>query len=208
VFPGTRHPNLIAIPEMSVHQQAVHLAKELGLLDRYVFFGDWVPYEDWPNYLAESDVALSLHFKTVETRLAFRSRILDYVWARLPMVVTIGDATADLVEQHGLGAVVAYQDPEMLSRALLELLDAPRETFSAAFAEIRESLTWEQAAEPLVAFCHDPRRAADKSAGYLTHLAADELEQEVERLRALVQGYESGRFIRFTKWLHNLRSRG
>jgi glycosyltransferase involved in cell wall biosynthesis len=77
VFPGTRHPNTEAIPDMPMHQAALRLAEELGVLDRCVFFGDWVPYDEWPNYLTESDVGLSLHLDTVETRLAFRSRVLD-----------------------------------------------------------------------------------------------------------------------------------
>ena len=36
------------------------MAVDLGLLDRVVFFGDWVPYADWPYVLLESDLALEL----------------------------------------------------------------------------------------------------------------------------------------------------
>jgi hypothetical protein len=32
-------------------------------------------------------------------------------------------------------------------------------------------------------------------------------EREVARLKALVEGYESGRFISFMRWLHTFRSR-
>ena len=214
VFPGTRHPNRAAVPEMPALRDAVDLAETLGLLNQAVFFGDWVPYEKWPNYLAESDVALSLHPNTVEARLAFRSRVLDYVWAGLPMVVTAGDATSDLVSRYGLGETVGYGDVQMVSHALLKLLDLPRAAFGSAFHNARESLTWEQAADPLIAFCRNPYRAADRVAGCRPPWDSDELEKpcadqhrELERLRSLVRGYESGRFIRFTKWLRNLRLR-
>jgi glycosyltransferase involved in cell wall biosynthesis len=214
VFPGTRHPNRAAVPEMPILQDAVDLAETLGLLNQAVFFGDWVPYEEWPNYLVESDVALSLHLNTVEARLAFRSRVLDYVWAGLPMVVTAGDATSDLVSRYGLGETVGYGDVKMVSQALLKLLDLPRTVFASAFHNARASLTWERAADPLIAFCRNPYRAADKAAGYrplwdavkLEKLCADQ-HRELERLRSLVRGYESGRFIRFTKWVRNLRLR-
>jgi glycosyltransferase involved in cell wall biosynthesis len=215
VFPGTRHPNPNAVPKMPVLDVAIQLAEELGLRDRCVFFGDWVPYPDWPNYLAESDVAVSLHLNTVEARLAFRSRLLDYVWAGLPMVVTGGDATSELVQHWGLGKVVGYQDVEMVHQVLLELLNAPRAALSAAFESARKSLTWERAAEPLLSFCLNPKRAADKVAGHqpqwdagaLQRLCADQ-QCELDRLRSLVRRYESGRFIRFSRWLRSLRGPG
>ncbi|WP_376791081.1 hypothetical protein [Thermoflexus sp.] len=72
MFPGTRHPNphMLGIP--THYEEARRLAQELGLLDRAVFFGDWVPYADWPGGLLESDLALTLHFDTLETCPAFR----------------------------------------------------------------------------------------------------------------------------------------
>ncbi len=166
VFPGTRHPNRKAVPEMPVARQAVDLAEQLGLANRCVFFGDWVPYAQWPDYLYESDVAISLHLDTVETRLAFRSRVLDYIWAGLPMVLTRGDATSQLVAAYGLGEIVEYEDVEMVSQALLKLLDVLPMSLEDAFYEARQVLTWKRAAAPLVAFCRDPQRAADKVAGY------------------------------------------
>lgn len=213
VFPGTRHPNAAAVPDMPVLESAVALARSLGLLDQTVFFGDWVPYEQWPDYLAESDVGLALHLDTAETRLAFRSRLLDYVWAGLPMVVTTGDASGELVTCYGLGETVGYEDVEAVSRALLKLLDASPSAYAAGFQRARAALTWEQAAAPLVAFCRNPRQAPDKVAGYRpqadsgTDKLLAEQQSEVARLHALVQGYENGRFIRFMRWLRQVSRR-
>ncbi|MCX7680609.1 MAG: glycosyltransferase, partial [Anaerolineae bacterium] len=161
VFPGTRHPNPV-VTDMPMRQAAIRLAEELGLLDRSVFFGEWVPTDEWPNYLLEADVGLSLHFDTLETRLAFRSRILDYIWAGLPMVVTRGDATSELVMAHGLGLKVDYQDVDGVATAILTLLDEPRSTRERQFAAARAELTWERAARPVVEFCADARYAADR----------------------------------------------
>jgi hypothetical protein len=35
---------------------------------------------------------VSTHYEHVETTFAFRTRILDYLWAGLPVVATGGDA--------------------------------------------------------------------------------------------------------------------
>jgi hypothetical protein len=213
VFPGTRHPNVEAVPDMPMRRRAVQLAKELDLVGRQVFFGDWVDYAEWPNYLLEADVGVSLHFDTLETRLAFRSRVLHYVWAELPVVATRGDAAGEMVAQHGLGQVVDFGDVEGVATAILELLQVVPETWRARFAMIRAELAWEQVAGPLVAFCKKPHRAADeRGVTSTTGDLASELEgrlrhqeDELERLRALVDGYEQGRLIRLMSWLHNIR---
>ena len=213
MFPGTRHPNQAAIPEMPMCAASERLAEALGLKDRCVFFGDWVPHEDWPNFLAESDVALSLHQDTLEARLAFRSRVLDYVWAGLPMVITAGDAVSELVERYGLGETVGYGDAQAVADSVLKLLEVPHAAMAAGFDCARKTLTWERAAEPLVAYCRHPCRAPDKAAGYRKAMApgleqrCSDLEQERERLQALVQGFERGRFMRFSRWLHKVISR-
>jgi glycosyltransferase involved in cell wall biosynthesis len=224
VFPGTRHPNIAGVLDMPVYQAAVRLADELGVLDRCVFFGDWVPYEEWPNYLVESDIGLSLHFDTLETRLAFRSRLLDYIWAGLPMVVTRGDATSELVSRFELGETVGYERQDEVADVLLRCLETPKADLFGRFERARVELTWEKTAAPLVAFCRHPYRAPDRGESVQLSSAAwgrpelaaqpsTELETlrtavaqrdaEIARLRKVIEGYEQGRFIRLMKWLRD-----
>lgn len=222
VFPGTRHPNP-AVPDMPIREETVQLTARLGLLNRYVFFGGWVPYEDWPNYLLEADVGLSLHFDSVETRLAFRSRVLDYVWAGLPMVVSEGDSMSRRIDRCELGKVVGYGKEHEVAAAVLRLLARSRRSFDLPFGEAQRALTWERAAGPLAEFCGDPRFAPDRLEGVAETLRAeavdDEPSGELQALRTVVAdqeatiaqlqeqllGYENGRFIRFVKWLHDIR---
>jgi tRNA (mo5U34)-methyltransferase len=185
---------------MPVHQAAVQLAEELDLLGDYVLFGDWVPYEEWPNYLMEADVGLSLHPDTVEARLAFRSRVLDYVWAGLPAVVSRGDATSELVQDGNLGVVVDHGCDGAVADAVLGLLDTPRSTFRKRFSRAQAEMAWERAARPLVAFCRNPQRAADRprstdrSERSATQLTAP-LALDTEELRRRVDALE---------WYHTL----
>ncbi len=164
IFPGMRHPNpetAANIPTLAPATRA--LADELGLTDKAVFFGDWVPYADWQNVLLESDVALTLHAgDSLEARLAYRSRVLEYFWAGLPTVATQGDVTSELIERYHLGQVVAGGDVSAVAEAIIQLVNQPKTDFNPQFERIRQSLTWEQAAQPLIRFCHQPRRAPDK----------------------------------------------
>jgi glycosyltransferase involved in cell wall biosynthesis len=204
IFPGTRHPNPGMADMPTNNELARQTAQEMGLMDKLVFFGDWVPYTDWPNVLLESDLALTLHHDTLETRLAFRSRVLEYIWAGLPTVATRGDATSDLVARYGIGAVVDYGDVDSVCEAILRLLETDRKTFAERFEHAHKELTWEQAAQPLLSFCHHPRRAPDKTKAN-GHPGNPYYVSKTQQMEELIAGYERGRFIRLMRWLKGLR---
>lgn len=162
VFMGSASPSLFT-PKMAMAERARALAAELGLLDRSVFFlPGWVPYADRAAYLLEADIGISCHHPHIETRFAYRTRLLDCIWAGLPMLVTGGDVLADLVVREGLGAAVPPDDPEVIVAALLPLLDRPRADYAPVFDRIRPGMTWDAVVRPLVDFMRDPRRAPDR----------------------------------------------
>jgi hypothetical protein len=163
-FLGVRHPNP-AIEESRTLVAARALARELGLDGTHVFFNeDWVAYEKRPNYLLEADVAISLHVEHVEAAYSFRTRILDYMWAGLPIVATRGDTFADLIGREGLGAVVPGEEPGAVAAAIVSLLDDQqlREQCRARSTEVARRFVWSEVLRPLVGFCARPAPAADR----------------------------------------------
>lgn len=163
-FQGTKHPHP-GVPEMAVVSESRSLARELGALDSTVFFNDsWVDYADRQNYLTEAEAGVSTHFAHVETTFSFRTRILDYLWAELPIVLTEGDHFAELVAREGLGLVVPAEDEGALADALERILfdEEFRETAKANLRRVREEYTWPRVLAPLVSFVADPRPAADR----------------------------------------------
>ncbi|WP_166866305.1 glycosyltransferase family 4 protein [Salinibacterium sp. ZJ70] len=173
VFLGTKHPG---VAPMGIVKESIDLATELGVLGREVIFNEgWIPYDERQNHLTEADAGVSTHHTHIETEFSFRTRILDYLWAGLPMVVTEGDSFADLVAEESLGVVVPANDVQALADALEKVLyDAE---FAAAarerVAEVRERFVWERAMAPLLAIAAQPRRAADvEVAGSRAALAA------------------------------------
>ena len=163
VFMGMKHPNP-DVPAMAMANHSRELAEQLGLTGRHVFFNEtWVPYQDRADLLLDADIGVSCHFDHIETEFSFRTRILDYLWAGLPIVCTQGDAFATLVETEGLGATAAPEDVLGLATALIDLLtDEPaRAAASERVKEVAKRFTWRQSLAPLMAFMADPRRAPD-----------------------------------------------
>lgn len=157
-FMGVKHPNP-AVTQMEMLNKAVDLAHELDVYDKYVFFNfGWVDYKDRQNYLLEADIGVSNHFDTLETRFSFRTRILDYLWAGLPIVCTEGDHFARLVEDEKLGAAVPFKDEKALAKAICDLLDN-KEKYNRCrenVMRVAEDYRWSKVTKPIVDFCEEP----------------------------------------------------
>ncbi len=163
-FMGLSHPNP-EVPAMEMSFAAQALADELSLTDRHVFFNQsWVDYEDRQDYLLEADIGVSMHFEHAETAFSFRTRMLDYLWCRLPMVATEGDGFADLIEREGLGYVVAPRDVDSVSDGLRALLEnqAQAAACRANIDRVRAHCRWSETLAPLTRFCAQPYRAPDR----------------------------------------------
>ncbi|QNG35997.1 glycosyltransferase [Geodermatophilaceae bacterium NBWT11] len=162
-FMGMKHPNP-HVPEMKVAWETRQTADELGMTGQHVFFNDtWVDYDQRQNYLLDADLGVSTHFQHVETTFSFRTRMLDYLWAGLPIVATEGDSFGRLIESEGLGLTVPERDVTALADALERVLydQEFRSTSIENVQRVREQFRWRSALAPLVAFCRDAHRAAD-----------------------------------------------
>ncbi len=138
-------------------QEARDLASELGVIDRSVFFNDgWVPYERRADWLLDAGCAISTHRSHVETRLAFRTRLLDCFWAELPVVCTGGDELGERIERDGLGVTVQEGDAEAVASGLEAVLEHGKDPYSERLRLAAAEFAWATVAEPLVRFAISP----------------------------------------------------
>lgn len=199
-FQGTKHPHP-GVPEMGIVAESRALARDLGVLDTAVFFNSsWVDYADRQNYLTEADAGVSTHFSHVETTFSFRTRILDYLWAGLPMVVTEGDHFAELVEVEKLGVVVPSGDVEALTSALEKVLydEAFVRTVKKNVARVRRRYFWGVVLDPLVRFVAEPRHAADLVARGTVGAGETPRRQQTRRKKHGIR-YDLGLFVHYMR---------
>jgi len=121
------------------------------------------------RYVPESaSGARTSHLDHVETAFSFRTRILDYFWAGLPVVATEGDALADVIESEALGVTVPPEDVDALADALLRLLDD--EDFAAQcrgnIAGVSRRYQWATALRPLATDDHFDKSRAGFTRGF------------------------------------------
>lgn len=156
-----------SVPVMPMRERLVGRARNRGLLGTRVVVADrWVPYGERGALLLDADVGVTLHPAHLETEFAFRTRILDYVWAGLPILCSSGDALSAEVARRGAGVVVAPADVSGVVDAIRRLRSVEvRVEAGEALRRWAEELSWAQAAAPLVELCAAPRRAPDRPHG-------------------------------------------
>jgi len=180
VFLGAQDPNPNNRP-MSKAEESRALAKELDLLDKFVFFYPvWAPYEQRHNFLLEADIGISAHPASVESRFAFRTRVLDYIWAGLPMILSQGDYFGDFVVRERVGPALPPGDVTGWKDAIVALAENPdlRHEMRLRLQALAPRFYWEKAAAPLLEYCSQP---------YNTHRASS-LKSKIAPL--LSSGYD------------------
>jgi glycosyltransferase involved in cell wall biosynthesis len=160
LFLGTHHPNRGPV-QVETFDEAVQLAKLLGIYSKNVLFNDtWIPYEERQDYLLEADVAVSLHGRSLESLFSFRTRLLDCIWAAVPIVCTEGDFFADLVEREGLGIVVKPGDVEEVKEGIIRILEDQdfNEKCKKNLSRVSSSFVWSKCTKPVEIFFTKPPR--------------------------------------------------
>ncbi|MDX6542265.1 MAG: hypothetical protein QOI71_3875 [Gaiellales bacterium] len=161
VIVGGRHPRAHA-PDARL-LEALAAARELGI-DERVVEAPWGPYEQRIAWYAEADCAICLHHRGLETELAHRTRLVDLLWGRVPVVSSAGDVVGERAAAAGAGISVPIGDAEAAGDALVALLgDAPlRASARLAAGRLADELAWPRVLQPLVRWLDDPRVAADR----------------------------------------------
>jgi glycosyltransferase involved in cell wall biosynthesis len=152
VITAGRPPNP-ATDALNTTEEARALARDLGLLDRNVyFFEDWVPYDERHRYLADADIGLSLHAAGPEAALAARARYMDFLWAGVPSILAEGDELADEMAAAAAARLVGPRDPDATAAAIETFVDdaAGLRAAREGCAAMAQRYRWSTLVDPLV----------------------------------------------------------
>lgn len=99
------------------------LADELGVTDAI----DWrgrVPYAELPQHLAGTDIGLAASQPNEYRQYAYPLKVIEYMAAGLPSIVTRGTEAQAIVETHGTGLACDFT-AESFAAAACDLLSDP-----------------------------------------------------------------------------------
>jgi len=128
-------------------------------------FAGWVRPTEVPNYYLESDLAISCEKNNLEGELGTRTRVLEWICARLPVITTNVCEFARNLSDRGLIDGVKAGDAEALAdllvRAARRSPEEVRSRAEKARLHVLESYTPERLFQPMCDWARRPERAPD-----------------------------------------------
>jgi glycosyltransferase involved in cell wall biosynthesis len=172
----TRHPNA-ELPQGVAADAAKHVER-FGY-GRFIHFVPWVPYDQRGEFFDRFALSLLTFPPSIETDLAMRTRIYDYLWSGLPVITSPAPGTDSLIEQHGAGTVVHSNLVEDFAAAIVAACSgASREAMIAGTQRFVEEHQWAKTLAPLREFCRTPRIDETRS----TFVASNSLPEQPRSL--------------------------
>lgn len=196
MFLGTKYPIEDGI-EGNTLTDMFALSRALDLTDRAVFFNEgWVNYDESADYLLEADAGICTYYDSLETHFAYRVRLIDLIWAEIPIICNQVDTVAEMVKARGLGISVPFRDANAVADAIIKLVD-DRDFWNSCRENARAlkpELTWENCLAPLIRFCREmPAPSTSRSVSLTAATAGSYL---AARLDHAVRGIPTGNTLR------------
>jgi glycosyltransferase involved in cell wall biosynthesis len=178
----TTHPNPQITPQGKL-ADAMQYAREKSYA--FVRFEPWAPYEQRAEFFERFALALLTFPRSLETDLAMRTRVYDYLWCGLPIVTSSAPGTDEIIERYDDGSVIDDDAPAAFANEIVNIL-RDRERYARmvgganAFAAEHQ---WDRTLEPLRAFCRAPRFEKTKDAFAVPQRLADRPPSILDRLK-------------------------
>jgi glycosyltransferase involved in cell wall biosynthesis len=117
---------------MGGNQRDSHFENEIrkmgntnGLSER-LFFSGIVPFKMRADYYLKADVAVNIPANSIEDQLSVRTRIVDYIWAGLPIISPAKDEYSSAVVSAEAGFQYEVGNPRSLANVISTLIDNPK----------------------------------------------------------------------------------
>jgi len=147
-------------PHATRVNELMERCRATGLLGTAIRINEqWVTSSERATYLAASDAGVIGQGDHLEARYSFRTRLLDCLWAGLPVLASgLDPFTAQGIQEGWADARRAGSVEEFANLLVRFASDATwRRELSTAARNARPTYTWECAARPLVAVAESAR---------------------------------------------------
>ena len=121
-------------------------------LNEQIIFGDsYIPYEECINLFAACWAGISIALETIENTVSFRTRIIDYIAAGIPVICTKGDVLSDIVTRDNLGIGISPGSAKELAEGLKRIAsdDIFYNTCRDHVVKIQNRFLWDTVLAPL-----------------------------------------------------------
>jgi glycosyltransferase involved in cell wall biosynthesis len=132
-------------------------------LDNLVILKEWVSFSDRANWYLDSDLVVVMNREGLENSLAWRTRLVDFMWADLPIITNGGDPLGEELILAGAAARFSGSLSQELADDLCALLadDKALKTLKKNLTALRPKYYWDTVTKELHSKIINGTRAKD-----------------------------------------------
>lgn len=151
------HPNATNTPQDQAGQ-TIRYVRDRGF-EKFILFEPWSPYDQRAAFYDRFSAALLTFPQSLETDLSLRTRVLDYLWAGIPVITSSARGTDDLIRRYEAGVVIDSLEPAEYASAIVSIIrdERRRESMISGSQRFAADHQWTRVLEPLLAFCRKPQ---------------------------------------------------
>jgi len=154
-LPQTNYPNLHVHLVGGKDRDLGQLQKKIDSLrlTARVSLSAWMPLEGVEQLIAEADVGLVPHVKSPHTDSTIPHKLFQYMWQRLPVIVSNCAPLERIVTEVGCGMVYASGNADEMAHCISEMYNARDRSFSMGIAghkAVEERYNWDVAGQTLL----------------------------------------------------------
>lgn len=156
----------------------------------FVRFVPWKAYDQRASLFDSHTAALLTFPQSLETDLAMRTRIYDYLWGSLPIITSSAPGTDEILARYDAGIVIHDGSADAFAGAIVSLLNdgtryAAMISGTQAFVHDHQ---WETTLAPLVSFCRNPKIDAARELFVNRPALSDQSPTVLERIKRRIGG--------------------
>jgi glycosyltransferase involved in cell wall biosynthesis len=123
---------------------------ELGLLDKSVYFVEWIDFDDRMRWFAHANSVISINSPGEENVYSWRTRIMDYLGGELPMISNGGDPLSDEIIAAGAGLQTSGTSEDIV-KIVTGLIQKPETTHTlrTELQALRKQYHWDRVTKSL-----------------------------------------------------------
>jgi glycosyltransferase involved in cell wall biosynthesis len=114
--PFNKHPDFIARYEEFMDYVTTDEMKH------YVVVQDWIDFNDRANWYLDADVVVVFNKEGEENKLAWRTRLVDFMWADLPVLTNGGDPLGEIMLAHKAAVRMRSLEAKDISASIINFL--------------------------------------------------------------------------------------
>lgn len=156
--PFNKHPDFLARYDEFIEYVTAEDMKQ------YVVVQDWIRFDERANWYLDADAVIVFNKEGEENKLAWRTRLVDFMWADLPVLTNGGDPLGEAMIGSGAAIRMETLTPQGIADTIIKTLGGKASNLAklkANMRRLRADYYWDIITTGLAAAVQNGIRARD-----------------------------------------------